>query len=125
MNELQFGINVRQALNREMRIDAPSLERLRAARERALERRKAETAGDLSFADNVLGRFGGLGGFSLSVVVPLLLLALGLGSLHSGQKTLRAAEAVETDTRLLADDLPIDAYLDKGFEAWLKKQQGE
>jgi hypothetical protein len=33
------------------------------------------------------------------------------------------AEAVELDTQLLADELPIDAYLDKGFEAWLKKRR--
>jgi len=26
------------------------------------------------------------------------------------------------DAGLLTDDLPIDAYLDRGFEAWLKKR---
>ena len=31
------------------------------------------------------------------------------------------AEFADIDSQLLADDLPIDAYLDKGFDAWLKK----
>jgi len=29
-------------------------------------------------------------------------------------------EAEEIDTRLLSSDLPIDAYLDRGFQTWLK-----
>jgi len=29
-------------------------------------------------------------------------------------------EAEEIDVNLLASDLPIDAYLDRGFQAWLK-----
>ena len=29
----------------------------------------------------------------------------------------------DLDARLLTDDLPIDAYLDKGFDSWLKRQQ--
>jgi len=29
------------------------------------------------------------------------------------------AELEEVDSALLADDLPIDAYLDKGFDTWL------
>jgi len=29
-------------------------------------------------------------------------------------------EAEEIDAQLLASDLPIDAYLDRGFQAWLK-----
>ena len=27
----------------------------------------------------------------------------------------------QLDALLLTDDLPIDAYLDRGFETWLKK----
>jgi hypothetical protein len=28
----------------------------------------------------------------------------------------------DLDVRLLTDDLPIDAYLDKGFDSWLNRQ---
>ncbi len=31
-------------------------------------------------------------------------------------------ELADLDARLLTDDLPIDAYLDKGFDTWLKRQ---
>lgn len=31
-------------------------------------------------------------------------------------------ELVEVDSALLADDLPLDAYIDRGFGAWLEKE---
>jgi hypothetical protein len=63
----------------------------------------------------------GFGGFSLRVLLPTLLLSAGLISIYSWQQEQRAADALELDAQLLTDDLPIDAYLDRGFEAWLKK----
>jgi hypothetical protein len=33
-------------------------------------------------------------------------------------------ELIELDSTLLADDLPIDAYLDRGFGAWIDHQDG-
>jgi hypothetical protein len=32
-----------------------------------------------------------------------------------------ANELAEIDAKLLADELPINAYLDKGFDSWLKR----
>ena len=32
------------------------------------------------------------------------------------------AELAEIDSQLLTDDLPIDAYLDRGFQNWLKRR---
>lgn len=121
MNELQFGNQIRQALNEGARLPAALRERLRASRERALARRRIGT--DVVLAGGVLGRFGGLGGFSVAVLVPVLLLVIGLASLHSARQNLVAEKQVEIDTQLLSDELPIDAYLDKGFEAWLKKRR--
>ncbi|MDA0226121.1 MAG: DUF3619 family protein [Proteobacteria bacterium] len=121
MNELQFGNQIRQALNEGARLPAALRERLRASRERALARRRIGT--DVVLAGGVLGRFGGLGGFSVAVLVPVLLLVIGLASLHSARQNLVAEKQVEIDTQLLSDELPIDAYLDKGFEKWLKKQR--
>jgi len=69
----------------------------------------------------VLGRFGGLGGLSLRLVLPTLVLAAGLFAIWSWQEDQRANDVEEIDAMLLTDDLPIDAYLDKGFEAWLRK----
>lgn len=124
MNELRFGNQIRQALNEGRRLDARTLERLRVARMSALERHALarEHAPRLA-AEGVVGRLGGPAWFSRAVLVPLLLLALGVGFLYSAQLNRRAAEAVELDTQLLSDELPIDAYLDKGFEAWLNKRR--
>ncbi len=123
MNEHQFGNLVRQALNEGPALDARTLERLRAARMNALEHRRAGPERVHAFAGNGRGRFGGPFGFSRTVLVPALLLVLGLAFLYSAQQKRLVAEAMELDAQLLADELPIDAYLDKGFEAWLKKRR--
>ena len=124
MNEMQFGDKIRRALNRGIDLQPHTLERLRAARERALACQRAENAPAVAWADNVIGRFGGIGGLSLRLLLPVALLVAGLVAVYSWQQGQRAAEAEEIDALLLTDDLPIDAYLDKGFEAWLKKQRG-
>ena len=128
MNEHQFASRIRQALNEGTRaqnmLSAHVSERLRAARERALERRTlgaAEREPALAWAGELIGGFGGVGGFSLRVLLPTALLAASLIAIYSLQQDQRAAEVEELDALLLTDDLPIDAYLDRGFETWLKK----
>ena len=37
----------------------------------------------------------------------------------------RMAELEEVDSALLSDDLPIDAYLDQGFDAWVQNDLPE
>ena len=124
-DELRFANKVRQALNEGSRPDARVAERLRAARERALASRKPEREPALAWARStatgVIGGFGGVGGFSLRLVLPTVLLIVGLVAIYSWQREQSAADIEELDSHLLTDDLPIDAYLDRGFEAWLKK----
>lgn len=125
MNEISFGLKVKQALNEGTRLSPRASARLREARERALAAQKPEGASaDLAVAGNVLARVGGLGGLSRRVLLPLALAIAGLAAIYSWQQERRAAEVEELDARLLADDLPIEAYLDKGFEAWLRKRTG-
>jgi hypothetical protein len=125
MNEQQFGNKVRQVLNRGLRgIDTTTAQRLRAARELALSRQRPEPAVALAWAGNVLGRFGGWSGLGFYVFVPLAVL-LGAASIYHWQQTQRTAELVEIDSQLLTDDLPIDAYLDRGFQNWLKKRSAD
>ena len=125
MNELQFANKIRQALNQGARLDVHIAERLRAAREQALARRKPEREPALAWARStaigVIGGFGGFGGFSLRLLLPTALLVAGLIAIYSWQQDQRAADIEELDAQLLTDDLPIDAYLDRGFETWLKK----
>ncbi len=126
MNEIKFANKVRQALNEGARLEGPAgatvAERLRAARERALAVHRTEHAPALALAGGAsLGLLGGIGDFSLRVLLPAALLVAGLIAIYNGQQDQRAADVVELDAQLLTDDLPIDAYLDRGFEAWLKK----
>jgi len=121
MNEAQFGNKVRHLLNQGLRVDSHAAQRLRAAREQALARQRPEPAPALAWADNVLGTFGGWSGLTVRVMLPLVVLAAGVSGVYSWQQYQRAAEVEEIDAQLLTDDLPIDAYLDRGFQNWLKK----
>jgi hypothetical protein len=125
MNEMQFGNKVRQVLNQGLNVDASIAERLKAARELALARQRPEPAPALAWADNVVGRFGGWSGLLLYVVMPLAFLLAGLAAAYQWQQNTIVAEIVEVDAQLLTDDLPIDAYLDRGFQNWLKKHAAE
>ena len=125
MNEPLFGNKVRQLLNQGLVLDQATLGRLRAARERALARQRAELAPVLAWADNVLGEFGGWGGLSLRLLAPFVALAIGASAVYTWQQTQLLAEVEEIDAQLLTDDLPIDAYLDRNFQSWLKKRLAE
>jgi hypothetical protein len=122
MSESQFGNQVRHHLNQGLDLDAAAAERLRRARELALQRQRPELAPALRWADNVLGGFGGWGGASLRVLLPVALLVLAVLFIYNWQQTRTIAEVEEIDALLLTDELPIDAYLDRGFQSWLKKR---
>jgi hypothetical protein len=126
MNEIQerqFGNRIRHLLNQGTHEVRPAVaQRLALARERALGRHGAEPA--LALADNVTGSVG-WAGLALRVLVPLAMLAAGASALYNWQQNQRAAEIEEVDALLLTDDLPIDAYLDRGFQNWLKKRAAE
>jgi len=118
--ERQFGYRIRQILNQGTHEVKPGIaQRLAAARQRALERHAAEPA--LAWADNVTGSIG-WAGIALRVLVPLAMLVACAGAIYTWQQNQRAAEIEEVDALLLTDDLPIDAYLDRGFQNWLKKR---
>lgn len=123
MNEPQFGNKIRQVLNQGTQLEGKTLARLRQAREKALRQQLlAKPVPGLAWADGLVGNFGGYAGFSLRVVLPMVILVGGLLAINSWQQNLRVAEVEEIDALLLSDDLPLDAYLDKGFETWLKKR---
>ena len=120
MNEQQL----RQVLNHGVQVTPKVAERLRKAREQALARQRPEPAPVLAWADNVVGDIG-WGGLALRVLVPLVLLVASGSAIYQWQQNQRAAEVEEIDSMLLTDDLPIDAYLDRNFQNWLKKRAAE
>ncbi len=99
-------------------LDRGVRDRLQTARQRALSRQKVAIAG-LSLA--------GLGHFASEVLLPqarilamLSTLVLGVIGTYYWNNFQQATENAEVDSELLADDLPINAYLDRGFRAWLE-----
>ncbi len=123
MNELQFGNKIRQVLNEGTRLEEKTLARLREARENALQHQLvAKPVPGMAWAEGFAGRFGGYAGMSLRLVLPMVVLVGGLLAISGWQQNMRVAEVEEIDALLLAGELPLDAYLDKGFEAWLKKR---
>ncbi len=125
MNETEFGNKIRQILNQGSPLDRAQVEKLRAARQLALARQRPEPALVLGWADNVLGNVGGWSGFSLRILAPIFALVLGAAAVYTWQQNQRIAEIEEIDAQLLTDELPIDAYLDRNFQNWLKKRIAE
>jgi len=126
MNEQQFGNKVRHLLNQGLALDPATAERLRGARERALARQRLEQpVAVLRWADSVLAAGDGWRGVSARFLLPLAILVLAVAGIYTWQEKRRVAELVEIDSQLLTDELPIDAYLDRNFQNWLKKRSPE
>jgi len=122
MNEHQIGYRIRQHLNQGLEdLGASELARLRAARELAMARQRLASRPLMVWADNVVGRGGGPSSLVSRMLLPTAVLILGLIAVNQWRETQVAAEIEEIDAAVLTGDLPLDAYLDKGFDAWLKR----
>lgn len=122
--EREIGYKVRHYLNLAAdELDRGTAKKLFEARQNALAHHKVAGA-QLSLA--------GLGNFSIDQFLPhvraliaivgLVIGVIGVATWNSFQK---ADELVEIDIALLADDLPINAYLDKGFQTWLSERSSQ
>ena len=125
MNEMQFGNRIRHLLNSAPALPANQAARLAAARAQALERQRPELSPAFALADRVLVALGGWPGVSLRVMAPAIALIVSVAAIYTWQQNQRVAEVEEIDAMLLTDELPIDAYLDRGFQNWLKKRLSE
>jgi hypothetical protein len=121
--DTNFAYKVRHALNESLdHLPASTAERLAAARKLAVSRKKAHApvrvaqralAGNIAafFSFSSLGRAG--------AIVPLLALVAGLAGVYQYEREQRIAEIAELDAAVLSDELPLTAYLDHGFNAYL------
>ena len=121
--EEQFARQICRTLDRGTQgVDPEITERLRAARERAL-------AGRVFAQETVIVGTGRaallIGGDEEShpfrMLLAILALLVGVGTAYYWNAFAQATENEEIDSALLADELPPNAYLDKGFQAWLEK----
>jgi len=123
MNEREFGYQIKQHLDRALDLEPATLNRLKTAREQALaHQRTTETAFGLVWADAVLGRLSGRpAAAGIALASAALIVAL-VGSRY-WQRTPTVEEIADIDTAILSGELPINAYLDKSFDTWLKRSQ--
>ena len=122
MNEQQIAYRIKQLLNRGLDLDAGKLARLKDSRERALACQHVESRVPvLAWAGNAIGRSGGPSTLIPRLLLPMAVLILGLIAINQWRDNQVAAEIEEIDAAVLTGDLPLDAYLDKGFDAWLKR----
>ncbi len=96
---------------------------LQSARQAALDRyREApQPVFGLAWAGDIAFRVSNNRHFNARNLVALALLVLSLIGVTYWQIVVQANDIAEIDASLLTDDLPINAYLDNNFEAWLKR----
>lgn len=120
MNENEFGQKFAQLLNQGLpQIDDDKLARLRVARERAMEAfREPTVSAGLATASGP--------GLHLPVWlrrplfwVPALMLVAAAITYYATSQESGFDDVGELDAKLLTGELPIDAFLDKDFAAWV------
>jgi hypothetical protein len=125
MNELHFAYKVRQLLNRGLHELRPeTTARLAAARKNALScQRQAVNQSVLATVGSfVQHHFDNL---HIKQALAALVLLLGLVFSAFWMADQRVSELGAVDSALLADDLPIGAFTDKGFDTWLKRSSSQ
>jgi hypothetical protein len=128
--ELNFAYKVRNALNENLdNFPASTAEKLASARKNALSRKKKDSPlrvllPQRALATEVGGFFSGplswLGRMGLAV--PLVVLVVGLVGIFQVEQQRRISETAEIDVGVLSDELPLSAYVDHGFNAYLAKR---
>lgn len=122
--ELNFAYRVRHALNEKLDdLPASTTDRLAAARKAAMARKKAHV--EVRVARTELATAGGFGSAfgwinRFSVALPLMLVLCGMVGVYHYEQQQSIAELAELDAALLSDELPLSAYLDHGFNAYIE-----
>jgi hypothetical protein len=129
-NDLNFAYKVRNALNENIdHLPSSTIERLALARQEALTRKKRQSPLKVLLPQSVYA--GNLGSFfstpvawlgRVGLAIPLVCLVTGLASIYQFEQQQRISETAEIDAEVLSDELPLSAYLDRGFNAYLAKR---
>jgi hypothetical protein len=128
--QINFAYKVRHALNENLdNLPSSAIERLASARKIALSRKKEHMPMRVSARQNSIA--GQVGNFfsdplswmgKISFIVPGIVLITGLIGIYQFEKQERITDIAELDALVLSDELPLSAYLDHGFNAYLAKR---
>ena len=134
--EIRFAHRVRRALDEASDAPSPNIAaRLAAARQEALGREKPEPvavvqpalalagvgsvqAPDVGGPRRAFDRLGRLG-----LLWPLAALVIGLAGIAYWEHQQHIQDLADIDAAVLSDELPLSAYADHGFNAYLKRAQ--
>lgn len=130
MKELDLAYKLRHALDQSASdLPTKTTERLASARNIALSRKKQDSAVHVvvpqaAFAGRSSGSFSPKLFAWISragLVIPLAALVFGLMGIYQFEQRQQVIESAAIDAEVLTDDLPLNAYLDNGFRAFLAK----
>ena len=93
--------------------------RLAHARQRALQVRPRQRTWQIRFSDWVVSHR-----MMFKVALPALFVLLAAGAVYLLQST-SGEDPFDVETALMADELPLHAYTDPGFDEWLKTTSHE
>lgn len=118
-SELKTALRIRSLLNQGVAtLDEGTTDRLRAARNRALAQYHPQRGLQLASAGG--WRWSALApGRNAFLVTGLLTIAVAVAASYYWNQYQKSDELEGIDSALLADELPPEAYLDKGFFEWL------
>ncbi len=122
MNEHDLGRKIARHLEQGAnQLRQGTLYRLQAARNAAMQKYHTEPAFGLAGVGLAAFRLRHSQLLSVRFLLPLALVLLSLGGIVYWQTAKQSNDIEEIDAHLVTDDLPINAYLDKDFDAWLKR----
>lgn len=118
-------------------LPADVTERLRFARDLAIERARASRKASASASEEIVSLAAGAAAMGagpgqesstplwakIASILPLLALVAGLLLIQESNTKAQIVEAAEIDAALLSDDLPPGAYSDPGFLEYLKSSR--
>lgn len=129
-NELHLVYKLRRALNENLEnLPSSTTDRLAAARRAALSRQTKHKPLYAFVAESHLATQ--LGAFfqdpqawaaRIGVAALVFMLAIGLSNIIDSEQQQRIKETADLDALVLTDELPLSAYLDHGFNAYLDKK---
>ena len=98
-------------------------ERLAAARMAALShyRDRPETLLGLAWAGQAVARFSEHRFYNAWNLIAVAAMVLALAGVIYWQSNGSTNDVAEIDMGMLTDELPLNAYIDKGFDSWLKR----